>query len=189
MSKKFKFFSVIRRFGNTDFCLGIELGRSSPVGSGVIALKSKSFHSKHLYKSLREKLGDMLYRLAIKTTDNQTNESSGSETDSSLNWVPHSFNNQSTIKMDENILVEDSPNLSSRNNLDSPKSLPSPKSPKQPILQKKKVNFLNRLESETDESDYQDKYIPRYMSSKKMLSPSDEFFVDEDNSVYGRVKL
>lgn len=130
----------------------------------------------------------MLYKLAIQTTDNQTNESSGSETDSSLSWVPNVLNNPSRINMDENIMVEDSPNLNTGKNLESPENLPS-LSLKQPFLQKKKVNFLNRLESETDESDYQDKYIPRYMSSKKMLSPSDEFFVDEDNSVYGRVKI
>ncbi|RNA27074.1 hypothetical protein BpHYR1_001950 [Brachionus plicatilis] len=184
-------FNVIRRFGNTDFCLGIELGRSSPIGSGVIALKSKNYHSKHLYKSLREHLGDVLYRLAFNRPGNELNDASGSESDSNLSWVPNMLNNQSGNNENQSALIENSFNLEADNNhlLKSPNSLSLVENQKPLILQKKRVNFLNQLESETDESDYQDKYVPKYMSNKRMLSPSDEFFVDEDNSVYGRVKL
>lgn len=139
-----------------------------------------------MYKNLREKLGEILYRSAFKRTDNQMFESGGSESDSSLNWVPNIQNNQSRESIDQ-ILAESSSNIEESNQLNISQNLPS--KDKATLLQKKKVNFLNQLESETDESDYQDRYVPKYMSSKRMLSPSDEFFVDEDNSVYGRVKL
>jgi len=42
---------------------------------------------------------------------------------------------------------------------------------------------------ETDSSFYMDKYVPEYMSNKHLRSPALEYFVDEQNSVYGRVKL
>ena len=43
--------------------------------------------------------------------------------------------------------------------------------------------------NETDSSFYMDKYVPEYMSNKHLRSPALEYFVDEQNSVYGRVKL
>lgn len=44
-------------------------------------------------------------------------------------------------------------------------------------------------DDETDESFYQDKYIPQYVSRKHMISPPLEYIIDEENSIYGRVKL
>ena len=43
--------------------------------------------------------------------------------------------------------------------------------------------------SETDSSFYMDKYLPEYMSNKHLVKPALEYFVDPDNSIYGRVKL
>lgn len=43
--------------------------------------------------------------------------------------------------------------------------------------------------NETDSSFYMDKYVPEYMSNRHLTSPALEYFVDEQNSVYGRVKL
>ena len=43
--------------------------------------------------------------------------------------------------------------------------------------------------SETDSSFYKDTYVPEYMSNRHLKSPALEYFVDEQNSVYGRIKL
>lgn len=43
--------------------------------------------------------------------------------------------------------------------------------------------------TETDESFYQDKYRPQYVSNKNLKSPAIEYFNDSDNVVYGKVKL
>ena len=46
------------------------------------------------------------------------------------------------------------------------------------------------LITETDESFYQDKFIPQYMSNKNLKSPAIEYFKDTKNDVvYGKVKL
>lgn len=39
------------------------------------------------------------------------------------------------------------------------------------------------------ESFYEEKYVPQYMSTKNLVSPPLEYFVEDDNAIYGRVQL
>jgi hypothetical protein len=57
-----------------------------------------------------------------------------------------------------------------------------------------RTTYIKQRSIESHETDssfgfYQDKYVPEYMSNKHLRSPALEYFVDEQNSVYGRVKL
>lgn len=44
-------------------------------------------------------------------------------------------------------------------------------------------------ESETDESFYEEKYVPQYVSNRNLPSVALEYFHDNGNSIYGKVKL
>ncbi|CAF1036339.1 unnamed protein product [Brachionus calyciflorus] len=203
-------FNVIRKFGKIDFCFAIELGRSSSYGEGILALKSVYFDSKQFYENLNDILASKLFNLAFKKPEhrniqseiNQSESDTDSETSiSSLETVrasnrqinlpivkDHSSNNASLLNysIGKNTLNS---KLNKSNQNISMSSLSKEVQSNQVNLIRKVDNQQIHLESETDESFYQDKYVPQYMSNKRMLSPANEFFVDEDSSVYGRVKL
>jgi hypothetical protein len=62
-------------------------------------------------------------------------------------------------------------------------------------LEPNRIEIDDELEEEEEGefedsiSFYEDKYVPQYMSNKNLVSTALEYFVEDENSIYGRVKL
>lgn len=89
--------------------------------------------------------------------------------------------NGNTQSYEKNTFVElTNPNDGIEQNLYVPKSV---------VIEKKLQQQVSVESNETDENFYKDEYVPQYASNKHLKSPALEYFVEEDQSIYGRIKL
>jgi hypothetical protein len=53
------------------------------------------------------------------------------------------------------------------------------------------INNENEDDEEYDEtvSFYEEKYVPMYMSNRNLVTSAIEYFIEDDNAIYGRVQL
>lgn len=202
--------STIRRFGSTDDCFAFELGRKSSFGNGIIALQSKKHNSKIFYDHFNELTEKSFYSLrekllnAIEEPSELTpNRELSTEPDCSIVQQDDDSCVPTSQKIDKEMFLchADDHTSYSGSISDSIDSFSTVEIPI--IVEDRTMNngngneLLNEsiLSSEcTYNADetltfYEDKYVPEYMNNKHLISQPLEFFEDDENMIYARVKL